>query len=150
MTITCTFVLTLAFAVALPGQAASPASQRDETMDNKITIRIGDKAFAATLANNATAAAFKKLLPLSVTMAELNANEKFTELSVSVPTRPSRPPTIQAGDLMMYGSKTLVLFYKSFRTTYSYSNIGRVEDPAGLEAALGAGSVLVTFDARKP
>ena len=49
-------------------------------MSNKITIRIGDKVFAATLSDNATAAAFKKLLPLSVTMTELNGNEKFARL----------------------------------------------------------------------
>jgi hypothetical protein len=81
-------------------------------------------------------------------MTELNGNEKFATLSVSVPTQPSTPPTVQTGDLMMYGSSTLVLFYKSFRTTYSYTNIGRVDDPAGLEAALGSGNVGVTFEAK--
>ena len=45
-----------------------------------ITITIGDKAFAATLSDNATATAFKKLLPLSITMTELNGNEKFVRL----------------------------------------------------------------------
>ena len=139
-------ILTLALAAASPDQAASRASQRDKTMDNKITIRIGDKAFAATLSDNATAAAFKRLLPLSVTMTELNGNEKFARLSVSVPTRASTPSGIQTGDLMMYGSSTLVLFYKSFRTTYRYTNIGRLDDPAGLEAALGSGNVDVTFE----
>jgi hypothetical protein len=46
---------------------------------------------------------------------------------------------------MMYGASTLVLFYKSFRTTYSYTNIGHVDDPTGLEAALGSGDIDVTF-----
>ena len=47
---------------------------------------------------------------------------------------------------MMNGASTLVLFYKSFRTAYSYTNIGRVDDPAGLEAALGSGNVDVSFE----
>ena len=48
--------------------------------------------------DNATAAAFKKLLPLSVTMTELNGNEKFARLPGTLPARgqrphPSRPET---------------------------------------------------------
>ena len=46
---------------------------------------------------------------------------------------------------MMYGSNTLVLFYKAFRTTYSYTHIGRLDDPTGLEGALGPGDIEVTF-----
>ena len=108
-------------------------------MSNKITIRIGDKVFAATLSDNATAAAFKKLLPLSVTMTELNGNEKLFRLPGTMPAEASTPSSIHIGDLMLYGSSTLVLFYKSFPTTYSYTNIGRIDDPAGLEAQLVPG-----------
>jgi len=140
-------ILTAALASATPYLPGGHGSQGDRTMDNRITIRIGQKTFAATLADNETAAAFKKLLPLSVTMTELNGNEKFARLSVKVPTRASTPPAIRTGDLMMYGANTLVLFYKSFRTTYSYTTIGRLDDPTGLEAALGAGNVEVTFEA---
>ena len=85
-------------------------------MSNTITIRIGDKVFAATLSDNATAAAFKKLLPLSVTMTELNGNEKLFRLPDTMPARASTPASIQTGDVMLYGSSTLVLFYKSFPT----------------------------------
>jgi hypothetical protein len=140
-------ILTVALASAAPYAPGGQGSQNDKTMDNRITIRIGQKALAATLSDNGTAAAFKKLLPLSVTMTELNGHEKFARLSLTVPTQASTPPAIRTGDLMMYGSNTLVLFYKSFRTTYSYTNIGRVDDPTGLEAALGSGNVEVSFEA---
>ena len=115
-------------------------------MGTAITIRIGDKAFPATLADNAAARAFEKLLPLSITMTELNGNEKFARLRRAVPAHASTSPSIRTGDLMLYGSDTLVLFYKSFSTTYTYTKIGQVDDPAGLEAALGAGNVAVAFD----
>ena len=79
-------------------------------------------------------------------MTELNGNEKYFNLSNSLPTNASKPSSIQAGDLMMYGSSTLVLFYKTFSTSYSYTKLGRVDDPAGLAAALGSGNVTVTFE----
>jgi hypothetical protein len=126
-------------------RAETDRSQTDRSMSH-ITIRIGDRAFAATLLDSATAAAFKKLLPLSLTMTELNGNEKFARLPVSLPTRESRPPSIQTGDLMLYGSNTVVLFYESFPTTYTYSKIGQVDDHAGLKAVLGSGNPVVIFE----
>src|SRR5438874_5389795 len=140
--------LALAFTTG-PYLLAKHDSQSDNSMAQQITIRIGDKAFAATLSNNPTAAAFTKLLPLSITMTELNRNEKFARLSTNVPVRASTPASIRTGDLMLYGSNTLVLFYKSFHTTYSYTAIGRINDPAGLEVALGTGHVDVTFARRQ-
>ena len=139
-------VVTLALAFTTgPSSLATHNSQSDKSMAKQITIRIGDKAFAATLSDSPTAAAFAKLLPLSITMTELNGNEKFARLSTNVPVQASTPASIRAGDLMLYGSNTLVLFYKSFRTTYSYTVIGRIDDPAGLEVTLGAGDIAVVF-----
>lgn len=79
-------------------------------------------------------------------MIELNNNEKHADLAEKLPANPSNPGTIQIGDLMLYGSNTVVLFYKSFSTSYNYAKIGHIHDPKGLEEALGAGNVRVTFD----
>ena len=46
---------------------------------------------------------------------------------------------------MLYRSNTIVLFYESFDTSYSYARIGRLDDPVGLAEVLGAGDVTVTF-----
>ena len=139
----------LALACAWPCCLVAQPVEREQSMSNKISIRIGNEVFVATLADNVTATAFRKLLPLSLTMTELNGNEKLARLPGTMPARASTPPSIHTGDLMLYGPSTLVLFYKSFSTTYSYTNIGRIDDPAGLEAALGSGSVAVTFEVRR-
>jgi hypothetical protein len=139
--------LVLTLIVPMSQAHAQQVAQDTGSMHNRITITIGEKAFAATLADNPTADAFRKLLPLSITMSELNGNEKLFRLPANLPTQESVPPSIQAGDLMLYGARTVVLFYKSFPTVYSYTRIGRIDDPAGLAAAVGAGSVAVNIEA---
>ena len=141
--------LVVACSLASPYPLVAQRAERGSPMGNALTITIGDKAFGATLSDNPTAAAFKALLPLSVSMSELNGNEKLCKLPTSLPAQPSRPASIQNGDLMLYGENTVVLFYKSFATTYSYTRIGRIDDPAGLERAVGDGSITVTFAARQ-
>ena len=109
-------------------------------------IKIGDSTFTATLYDNVAVAAFKSLLPMTVNMVELNGNEKYADLSRSLTTDASNPGTIQAGDLMLYGSSTVVLFYKTFSTSYNYTRLGKIDDVSGLAAAVGSGSVVVTFE----
>ena len=110
-----------------------------------ITIQIGSKTFVATLFDNASSRALLEMLPMTITMIELNRNEKYYELPNELPTNVQNLRTIKSGDLMLYGSDTLVLFYKSFTTSYSYTKLGYIEEVSGLEDALGGGNVQVTF-----
>ena len=105
----------------------------------------GTHRFAVTLENNPTAQAFAQLLPLTLDMPDLNGNEKHVQLPRSLPTQATRPGTIRAGDVMLYGSDTLVVFYKTFASTYSYTRIGTVAQVDGLVRALGTGSQRIAF-----
>ena len=53
--------------------------------------------------------------------------------------------TINKGDVMLYQDNCLVIFYKSFSSSYSYTKIGHIKDTSELEQALGEGSVKVGF-----
>ena len=50
------------------------------------------------------------------------------------------------GDFMLYGSDCLVLFYKNFSSSYSYTRLGYIEDTAGFAKAVGNGSVFISFE----
>lgn len=116
----------------------------EETMLS-VAITVGNQTFTATLYDNPAANALLELLPMTLHMSELNGNEKYFYLDGRLPADASKPSGIHVGDLMLYGDNCLVLFYESFSTSYSYTPLGRIDDPEGLASALGSDSVQVTF-----
>ena len=114
--------------------------------NSKIKITISSSTFVVTIYDNETARAFISLLPLTVNMTELNGNEKYSSLNTNLPIAPQRPANIYTGDLMLYGSNYIVLFYKTSSTSYSYTQIGSIDNPTGLETALGSGNPTLKFE----
>ena len=121
------------------------STENRQLMKDTIIIQVGTTSFKATLETNAAATSLKAMLPMTLEMKDLNSNEKFSDLSRSLPTNTFNPGTIHTGDLLLWGSNTLVLFYKSFNTPYSYTKLGKIENPNGLAQALGSGTVKVTI-----
>ena len=110
-----------------------------------VTLSMGKKIFQAKLDDNAAARAFTELLPVTLDMSELNGNEYYKYLDTSLPVQSSKPRTINAGDIKLYGSNCLVIFYKSFTTSYSYTSLGKIINANGLEDALKSSGGKVTF-----
>lgn len=137
---TLSFALAQTFAVAPAagaGGATAPA--------NRIWMTVGERRFAVTLADTEAARAFAARLPLTLDMPDLNGNEKHVKLATPLPANPSLPGTIRNGDLMLWGAETVVVFYLTFESTYSYTRLGRIEAAADLPRVLGPGKVRVTF-----
>jgi hypothetical protein len=122
---------------------ASPPSARPE--ESRMWMTAGERRFAITLTDNAAARSFAERLPLTLDMSELNGNEKHAELREALPANASRPGTIRNGDLMLYGTNTLVVFYATFNSSYSYTRLGRVDAPADLPRALGRDGIRIVF-----
>lgn len=110
-----------------------------------IQIEVGDNIFYAKLYNNETTQAFIKQMPITLNMNELNGNEKYYYFSESLPTKIEKTSDVQKGDIMLFGSDCLVLFYEDLSTSYQYIRLGYIEDTFGLAAALGNGTAKITF-----
>ena len=109
---------------------------------NSMKVIIDDREYIVNLENNETVKKFIDLLPLEIKMDELNGNEKYFYLNSELPTDSYNPKHIFAGDVMVYGNDCLVIFYKSFDTSYSYTKIGHIIDLP----ELGNSSVSVKFE----
>ena len=115
-------------------QATSVEVKEAITMKNSVTLE-----------DNPAALAFVEMLPLECDMNELNGNEKYFYLADDLPSNSVSVKQIHAGDLMLFGSNCLVIFYKDFATSYSYTRLGKLDNPVDLEKILGAGNVRVKF-----
>ena len=101
---------------------------------NSVKILIDNKEYIINLENNNTVKTFLNTLPLELDMSELNGNEKYVYLDNTLPTNSYSPKHINAGDVMLFGNNCLVLFYKSFDTSYSYTKIGHIDNLPNLES----------------
>lgn len=103
----------------------------------------GETVFSAVLAQNDTALLIAQEGTLTLTMSDLDGNEKFAYLPAALPEHPEQLETIHAGDILLFGNKCLVIFYQDAVSPYNYTRIGHVEQPERLSAALGSGDVTV-------
>ena len=128
------------------GSQQNPAQPISKKGQLNMWMTVNGHRFEVTLEDHATTRAFASQLPLTLQMEELNGNEKHGQLSGTLPTDEKRRGIIHNGDLMLYGSKTLVVFYQTFTSSYSYTRLGKVNHPEKLAVILGNGDVEIRFN----
>lgn len=119
-----------------------PKENNDLGVNNQVKVLIDKKEYTINLEDNETAKEFVNILPLELNMNELNGNEKYIYLDTTLPTNSSNQKRINVGDVMLYGDNCLVIFYKSFDTSYSYTKIGHIDNLPNL----GNDSISVKFE----
>ena len=102
--------------------------ESESKLISNINVIIDGKIYNTTLEKNETAQSFANMLPQEYNMSELNGNEKYIYLDNALPTNSYNPKHIESGDIMLYSNNCLVVFYKSFYTSYSYTKIGHIEN----------------------
>lgn len=136
-------------------ETSSEASQENVQQFSAATavvITVGQQDFLAKFYENEVSEHLMNQMPFTVTMSDLNNNEKYYRFSENLPEMTTeRPEIIHEGEIMSWNSHTLVLFYQTFTNSYGgYNRIGVIEDPVGLNEALGAEDVEVIFSLRNP
>ena len=137
-------LLSVTAAFAYPQESAAATK-------TKGTITINGKKFNAEFYNNKTARAFKTHMPATYKMAKLNGNEIYKYVNYDPPRKAKKVKKVHKGDIMLYGSDCIVIFYKSFKTSYSYTKIGKITNPKKLKSAIKKKKkAKVRFKLKKP
>ena len=116
-----------------------------DNMQN-IIITIKNKKYEAILYDNSTTKELIKKFPITITMSDLNGNEKYYNFSKSFSTSSENVASINKGDIMLFGNNCLVIFYKSFSTRYKYTKLGYIKNTEDLENYFGKGDISITFE----
>lgn len=116
-----------------------------DNMQN-IIITIKNKKYEAVLYDNSTVRELINNFPISITMSDLNGNEKYYNFSKSFSTSSKNVANINKGDIMLFGDNCLVIFYKSFSTHYKYTKLGYIKNTEDLESYFGKGDISITFE----
>ncbi len=118
---------------------------REENAMKQITLSFNGHTYSATLADNSSARAFAELLksgPLTVSAHDYGSFEKVGELGRTLP-RNDEHITTSPGDIILYQGNQITVYYA--QNSWSFTRLGRIDDPGGLREALGDGNVEITF-----
>jgi hypothetical protein len=137
----------MAFSHAAVGDEKTTIKYRDSM---KITLKVGDRALTATLADSKAAQDFVTLLPLTLTMNDLFHREKFAHLPRAISTEGKRMHTYEIGNIAYWSpGPDVAIFYQHDGEKIPNPGIiliGKLD--SGAEAFKVPGSVEVKIELR--
>ena len=134
--------------ISVTSQTASEASTEEiQATEMKVNISINGKTFTATLEDNTAAKELYEIIKndgLTVEMSDYSGFEKVGALGHTL-TSNDKKTTTEAGDIVLYLSNQIVMFYGS--NSWSYTKLGKIDDLSGWEEALGSGDITAELSA---
>jgi len=125
--------------------ASESTTKKPQATEMKVNIRINGKTFSATLEDNEAAKELYEIIKtagLTVEMSDYSGFEKVGALGHTL-TSNDKQTTTEAGDIVLYQSNQIVMFYGS--NSWSYTRLGKIDDLSGWEEALGSGDITAEF-----
>lgn len=133
-------------------QETGPAEESDqpvieEESEKVLQMWIGDTAVAVEWENNESVEALKGLCeetPLVIQMSMYGGFEQVGPVGSRLPSNDVQTKT-SSGDIVLYSSSQIVVFYGS--NSWSYTRLGRItdQDADGMASLLGNGDVTITI-----
>lgn len=105
---------------------------------HSLHLKWGDHQLTLDLEVSGTSLDLQALLPLQLELVDLNRNEKYADLPEELSGQAKRVRQINAGDVMIFAGNSLVLFYESFSTPYSYVRLGSIREKDQLADLIGS------------
>lgn len=111
----------------------------------KMNVNVNGRDFTAVLEQNSAVDALVQMMeqgPVVLQLSDYAGFEKVGPLGRRLPASNSQI-TARAGDIVLYQSNQIVMFYGS--NSWSYTRLGRIGDLTGWKEALGSGDAAVTL-----
>ena len=107
----------------------------------KMNVQIGNYTFTATLEDNQAVDELVEMMevgPVTLRLDDYSGFEKVGPLGKTLTASDSHTTTV-AGDIVLYNSNNIVMFYGS--NSWSYTRLGKIDDLTEWADALGRGSI---------
>ena len=119
----------------------------EEVKEKMLKMMIGDTEVSVDWENNESAEALKDLCaeePLVIQMSMYGGFEQVGSIGTRLPSDDEQTST-SAGDIVLYSSNQIVVFYGS--NSWAYTRLGHItdQDAAGMTDLLGNGDVTITI-----
>ncbi len=126
-----------------------PASTTVKVQKTMLQMKIGETKVSVTREDNDSVAALKELCkdaPLTIQMSMYGGFEQVGPIGTRLPSNDAQTTT-SAGDIVLYSSNQIVVFYGS--NSWAYTRLGHItdQDAAGMASLLSNGNVTITISA---